>query len=114
MDIIKILPFSSPEILAPAIIPVTPLNKTPKTTANDVISIKSIQIESSKIENIPPDGPKLLTIPSTQPIKYKALEKTLAVKNKVPMAPPNSGPKALLIITKLLKEYEEKIYNTID
>lgn len=29
-------PFNSPEILAPAMIPVTPLNNTPNTPANDV------------------------------------------------------------------------------
>lgn len=48
---------------------------------------------------MPPEGPKLLMIPSTQPVRYKALEKTLAMKKRVPILPPNSGPRARLIIS---------------
>lgn len=46
-----------------------------------------------------PDGPKLTRRPSTQPVMYKPEEKMLAMKKRVPMEPPNSGPRARLIMT---------------
>lgn len=46
-----------------------------------------------------PLSPKLSTKPSTQPVVYRALLNTFAKKNKIPIAPPNSGPRVLLIIS---------------
>ena len=52
-----------------------------------------------------PPGPKLSTIPSTQPDTYSAHDMMLARKNKNPILPPNSGPNARLIITEqIVKE----------
>lgn len=49
-----------------------------------------------------PDGPKLSINPSTQPEMHRPLLTILAKKNKVPIEPPNSGPKVRLIITERL------------
>lgn len=46
-----------------------------------------------------PEGPKFSTKPSAQPDTHKALETIFAMKNNVPMEPPNSGPSVRLIMT---------------
>ena len=47
----------------------------------------------------PPTEPSASVIPSTKPDVYTAHENTLARKNNKPILPPNSGPRARLIIS---------------
>lgn len=46
-----------------------------------------------------PDGPKFSTKPSAHPEIHRALLTTFARKKSVPIDPPKSGPRVLLIIT---------------
>jgi len=57
-------------------------------------------MDFDKAENLNTYLPKLSTSPSTQPVRYNADDTTFARKNKVPIDPPNSGPKVLEIMTK--------------
>uniref|UniRef100_A0A915KY39 Uncharacterized protein n=1 Tax=Romanomermis culicivorax TaxID=13658 RepID=A0A915KY39_ROMCU len=59
----------------------------------------------NKNSQLLPPGPKLLIVASLKPAKDNAHEKILAKKNKTPMLPPNSGPRARLIMSKMNKKY---------
>ena len=48
-----------------------------------------------------PEAPKRFINFSTKADALKALPSALAMKNKVPIEPPNSGPKALLIMSEI-------------
>jgi hypothetical protein len=48
-----------------------------------------------------PDVPKFSTMPSAQPVIYRALLTMFARKKRVPIDPPNSGPSVRLIMTEV-------------
>jgi hypothetical protein len=50
------------------------------------------------------DAPKFVNNDSTRPAALYALQSALAKKNNVPTEPPNSGPNARLIMSKVKKE----------
>lgn len=50
-----------------------------------------------------PDVPKFSTMPSAQPVMYRALLTMFARKKRVPIDPPNSGPRVRLIMTEVVE-----------
>lgn len=81
-----------------------------QSCSHSIVKIKSnedLAVQDKKHVDLP-EGPKFSTNPSTQPDIHSALLTIFARKKRVPIEPPNSGPKVLLIMTKCLCQGENE------